>query len=130
MTIYKMRTPATRIDKGNFLPEGATQAAQKLWDDGEGRLQIKLTFDAEWGGAHPHALCVWDDEGPLAFAFFADPADAKQAYDDMNATFRRLYEENERAVSRKHYWADLILQFLVVASAVGLVVSFLFTIGG
>jgi hypothetical protein len=130
MTIYKMPTPATKIDKGNFLPEGATQAAQKLWDDAEGRLQIKLTFDAEWGGAYPHALCVWDDEGPLAFTFFADAADAKQAYDDMNATFRRLYEENERATRRKHNWLALILQFAVVAAATLTAVAFLFSLGG
>jgi hypothetical protein len=128
VTIYKMRTPATKIDKGGFLPEAAPKAAQKLWDDAEGRLQIKLTFDAEWGGAHPHALCVWDDEGPLAFTFFADAADAKQAYDDMNATFRRLYErENNSPLLRV---LRLAMRFLVVAAVTLTAVAFLFSLGG
>ena len=62
MTNDKHTVIPVKIDKGVFNPESAPKAAQELWDRATGSLQSKLAFDAKWGGAHPHALCVWDDE--------------------------------------------------------------------
>jgi hypothetical protein len=119
-----------KIDKRGFNPEAAPKAAQELWEVATGRLQIKLAFDLAWGTSHPHVLGIWDDEGPLAEAHFADPAEAKQAYDTMNATFRRLYEKGDMRALRTLHYLDLAFQFFVIASATLAAVALLFSLGG
>jgi hypothetical protein len=94
-------------------------------------MTITLMLDEDWGTPEPHVVLVtvYDANGRIIPSqtkrmTHADPAqailDARWANETLTALFAK----------RKVQYLDLALQFLVVASAVGLVVSFLFTIGG
>lgn len=94
------------------------EAAKQLFHEAEGTLQIKLAFDVEWGTDHPHTLGIWDDEGLMHMLKFADAADAKHAYDAINATFYSLYMRHKFMDRVRH-----ILSGVVVVAFVGLVIA-------
>jgi hypothetical protein len=94
-------------------------------------MTITLMLDEDWGTPEPHVVLVtvYDANGRIIPSqtkrmTHADPAqailDARYANETLTALFAK----------RKAQYLDLAIQFLAVASAVGLVVSFLFTIGG
>jgi len=95
---------------------------------------ITVMLDEDWGTPEPHVVLatVHDANGRLVSGHtkrmtYADPAQAILFARDVNEMLTARFTKRKGVAQ---YLSDLALQFLAVAFAVGLVVSFLFTIGG
>jgi hypothetical protein len=99
-------------------------------------MTITLMLDEDWGTPEPHVVVVtiYDTNGRAIpeqskRMTYADAAQAILDARGANETLTALFTKRKGG-NPAHLLTYLTFQFLAVAFAVGLVVSFLFTIGG